>query len=196
MIESNSDATRINLADVKNQTPLLLHACCAPCAPHIFRALSEMYKVTIFFYNPNIQPEDEYKIRENEIKRFAETAGIPLIIGEYDPSGWNEAVRGFESEPEGGARCRLCFAYRLDRTAREAAVQNIDLFTTTLSVSPHKNSRIINEEGVAAAERCGIHFLEADFKKKNGFKLSCDLSRDYGFFRQDYCGCIFSRRNP
>jgi epoxyqueuosine reductase len=191
----------VNLASKKheinkdmNKPSLILHACCAPCAPHIFETLSEQFDVTVFFFNPNIQPEAEYRARENEIKRFADEKGFELIAGGYDSEGWCEAVRGFEAEPEGGARCRLCFRYRLERVAREAAERGIEYFTTTLSVSPHKNARTINEEGALAAEKYGSKFMEADFKKKNGYKISCDLSREYGFFRQDYCGCLFSRR--
>jgi predicted adenine nucleotide alpha hydrolase (AANH) superfamily ATPase len=174
---------------------LLLHVCCAPCSPHVFRVLNEAHNVSLFFYNPNIQPEKEYKIREAEIIRFAARSGIELILGEYDRGGWNEAVRGHEDEPEGGARCVLCYRYRLERTAREAERLNIGIIATTLSVSPHKNAQLINYEGARAADRAGRRFLEADFKKKDGYRISCELSKEYGFFRQNYCGCVFSRKD-
>ena len=173
---------------------MLLHACCAPCSPHVLSQMQSRFDVTVFFYNPNIQPEEEYRRREEEMRGFAEREGFRLVVGEYDEPGWMEAVRGLEEEPEGGARCRVCFRYRLDRAASEAAARGLDVITSTLSVSPHKNARVINEEGSAAAARHGVEFLEADFKKKDGFKISCELSRDYGFYRQDYCGCLFSRR--
>jgi epoxyqueuosine reductase len=173
---------------------LLLHVCCAPCAPHVLKQLEEQFAVSVFFFNPNIQPEEEYRRREEEITRFSREDGFELITGEYDEEGWIDAVRGLEGEPEGGARCGICFRYRLDRTAREAAARVFDLFATTLTVSPHKNAFVINEEGRAAAERQGTTFLEADFKKKEGFKISCQLSRERGFYRQDYCGCVFSRK--
>jgi predicted adenine nucleotide alpha hydrolase (AANH) superfamily ATPase len=176
------------------QQKILLHACCAPCAPHVFNVLSENYDVTVFFYNPNLQPEAEYRAREEDMKRFARETGFELLIGEYDEAGWMEAVRGLEGEPEGGARCRICFRHRLGRAARETAERGFDLFTTTLTVSPHKNAKVINEEGAAAAQRFGVKFLESDFKKKDGFKISGVLSGERGFYRQDYCGCLFSRR--
>ncbi|MFA6450971.1 MAG: epoxyqueuosine reductase QueH [bacterium] len=178
-----------------NRPTLLLHACCAPCAPHIFNTLSDKYSVAVYFYNPNIQPETEYIARKNEIIKFSEQAGFKLIVGEPDSTGWNEAIKGYEPDPEGGERCRLCFRHRLEHTAREAAQLNFDFFATTLSISPHKNAKIINEEGSLAASKYGLRFLEADFKKRNGFKISCELSREHGFFRQDYCGCLFSRRD-
>jgi len=155
--------------------------------------MRELYDVTVFFYNPNIQPESEYRKREAEIAGFARTAGFELVTGEYDEPGWMEAVRGLEGEPEGGGRCRVCFRYRLERAAREAARLGCDAFTTTLSVSPHKNARVINEEGLSAAEKYKVGFHEADFKKKEGFKISCELSAELGFYRQDYCGCMFSK---
>ena len=178
-----------------NNRSLLLHCCCAPCAPHIARTLADSYNVHLFFYNPNIFPEEEYRLREREIRTLAEHAGLPLELGAYDDASWREAVIGFEAEPEGGGRCDVCFDHRLDAAARPAKRLNITLFTTTLTVSPHKNAARVNAAGRAAAERIGgVSFLEADFKKKDGFKKSCDIAREHGFYRQDYCGCEFSRR--
>lgn len=174
---------------------LLLHSCCAPCTTHVYNVLKDEYEVAVFFYNPNIQPEDEYRKREEEIKRLAAVECFEIIIGPRDEPGWLDAIKGYEEEPEGGERCRLCFRHRLEKTAAEAVrLYNIELFTTTLTVSPHKNAIMINEEGLRATDKFDIDFLEADFKKQNGFKKSVELSKKYGFFRQNYCGCEFSRR--
>ncbi|MFC1474788.1 epoxyqueuosine reductase QueH [bacterium] len=173
---------------------LLLHACCAPCTPHVINLLRENFRVTVFFYNPNIHPEEEYRKRESEIREFSEKEKFSLIVGEYDVSNWMEAMKGLESEPEGGERCRICFRMRLERAAREAEERGIEYITTTLSVSPHKNIKLINEEGNRAAGKCGIKFREENFKKKDGFRISCDLAAEHGMYRQDYCGCVFSQK--
>jgi len=178
-----------------NEKPsLLLHACCAPCSPHVLNLLEQDYSVTVLFYNPNIQPEEEYRKREEEIRRFSAERGFELIVGDYNTARWLDETRGLEGEPEGGRRCRVCFRHRLDRAAFITSQLGQDIFTTTLTVSPHKNAGVINEEGESAAKRHGVKFLKSDFKKKDGFKISCDLSDKYGFYRQDFCGCIFSRR--
>jgi len=174
---------------------ILLHVCCAPCAPHVLDVLKSEYDTGVFFYNPNIQPYEEYEAREAEIKRFAAESGFRLLLGDYDEGDWLEAVKGYEEAPEGGARCRLCFRHRLEKTAALCAESGYRFFTTTLTVSPHKNAKTIFEEGNRAAERFGLTFLEADFKKKDGYKKSCEMSRAHGFFRQNYCGCLFSRKN-
>ncbi len=177
------------------RTSLLLHSCCAPCTTYVYDLLEKKYDVVVFFYNPNIQPEEEYRRREEEIRRFASEKCFELIVGPYDEPGWMDAVKGFENEPEGGARCRLCFRYRLEKAAAEAArLYGIKLFTSTLSVSPHKNAKVINEEGVRAAEKYEVEYLESDFKKRDGFKKSVELSKKHGFFRQNYCGCEFSKK--
>lgn len=173
---------------------MLLHICCAPCSTHVIELLRPVYEVTGFFYNPNIQPESQYKLRLDEMVRYARIAGIDLVVGEYDVRRWFSLVKGLEHEPEGGRRCWICYRMRLDRTARYAAGYGFDLITTTLSISPHKDAARINEIGVEVVHRHGVGFLEADFKKKGGFQRSVIMSKRYNLYRQDYCGCIFSQR--
>jgi predicted adenine nucleotide alpha hydrolase (AANH) superfamily ATPase len=173
---------------------LLLHTCCAPCITVPLERLQSEFEVTGFFYNPNIHPEQEYEKRLDEITTWTQQAGIPLIVYNYDISHWFELVKGLEDEPEGGKRCIVCFRLRLEQTAEFAQKKRFDYFTTTLSISPHKNTAIINLLGNEIGERFGVRFFEANFKKKDGFKQSVALSKNYGFYRQDYCGCIFSRR--
>jgi epoxyqueuosine reductase len=180
---------------IQNQKPaILLHVCCAPCSPHVIELLSEAYLVHAFFYNPNIQPEEEYHLREAEMRAFAEGRGMPYDAGPYDLDHWNTLVRGLENEPEGGRRCEVCFQMRLDRTAAHARARGIPFFTTTLTVAPMKKTALVNAAGRAAAQAAGAEFFAADFKKKDGFKKSCDLARAHGFYRQNYCGCLHSRR--
>ncbi len=180
----------------RKSTPILLHACCAPCASHVAALLARDYAPTLFFFNPNIHPESEYRLRAHEIKVLADNYNLPLITGEYVPREWLDAIAGHEKDPEGGERCRLCFRYRLEKTAAIAASGHFPVFTTTLSVSPHKNAATINTEGRGAASGCDkISFLTADFKKNDGFRKSCGLSRQFGFYRQNYCGCAFSMRD-
>ena len=173
---------------------LLLHCCCAPCGTHPFRTLRERFDVTAYFDNPNIQPAEEYRVRLMEIRELAKRWGFSVVEGEYDSEDWFSAIRGHENEPEGAARCEICYRIRLERTARMAKIFGMDCFATTLSVSPHKKAEIINRIGKQAGDQIGIQFVEADFKKKDGFKISCELSRAEGLYRQDYCGCTFSRR--
>ena len=137
------------MPDSGNKPRILLHACCAPCSPHVINVLSADYDVSTFFYNPNIHPEEEYRLREQEILRFSEEIGFPLLFGEYEPQAWHAVVRGFEREPEGGDRCDICFRMRLERTARTAMKMDIPFFTTTLTVSPLKNADKVNAAGRA-----------------------------------------------
>ena len=173
---------------------LLLHCCCAPCGTHPLRLLGERFDVTGYFDNPNIQPEEEYLARLTEIRGLAERWGFPVIEGTYDSESWLSAIRGHEDEPEGSARCEICYRFRLEKTAGKAKSFGMDGFATTLSVSPHKKAEIINRIGRETGGHAGIPFVEADFKKKDGFRISCELSRAEGLYRQDYCGCMFSRR--
>jgi predicted adenine nucleotide alpha hydrolase (AANH) superfamily ATPase len=173
---------------------LLLHACCAPCVTHPVRLLSESYEITAYFYNPNIHPESEFEARKEEILRLGEKWGFEVLPGEYDADLWFEAVRGLEAEPEGGARCAVCYDIRLRKTAELARETGFDLFATTLSISPLKKAEVINEIGKNIQARTGIAYLEANFKKKDGFKLSCQHSKNEGLYRQDYCGCVYSQR--
>jgi epoxyqueuosine reductase len=175
-------------------TKLLLHCCCAPCGTHPFRTLRERFDVTACFDNPNIQPVEEYRARLAEIQELAKRWQFTVVEGEPGAAEWLSAVRGHEDEPEGSVRCEICYRIRLERTARKAKTLGMDCFATTLSISPHKKAETINRIGRETGERIGIRFIEADFKKKDGFKISCELSRAEGLYRQDYCGCLYSRR--
>ncbi|MBW2966058.1 epoxyqueuosine reductase QueH [Candidatus Woesearchaeota archaeon] len=177
---------------------LLLHVCCAPCSTSVIEKLKENYDVTLFFYNPNVEPINEYEKRLNEAERYAEAMDIPIIIGDYDIIDWQSAVRGHENDPEGGERCAICFRFRLQKTAQVAkegthqtkegdSSPSFDLFTTTLTVSPYKNAEIINQIGKEFD-----NFLEQDFKKD--YMHSIELSKKYNLYRQNYCGCLFSKK--
>ncbi|MGE4484814.1 MAG: epoxyqueuosine reductase QueH [Oscillospiraceae bacterium] len=177
---------------------LLLHSCCGPCSSYVLEYLSCFFDISVFYYNPNIYPPEEYEKRLSEQKRLIKEMRFPgavdIIHAEYKPEDFYTAVEGLENEPEGGARCAKCFEIRLDETARMARELSFDYFTTTLSVSPHKNTEILNEIGQKAGKKYGVRYLFADFKKKNGYKRSIELAREYGIYRQNYCGCEFSLR--
>lgn len=178
---------------------LLLHSCCGPCSTAVIeRLLADTdFDITIYYYNPCIAPEDEYFHRKAEQIRVIKSVNSPrvkFLDCDYNPREYLDAVRGFEGEPEGGARCTRCFALRLKKTAEMAKAGGFDVFGTTLTVSPHKNAKVINSLGAQIAGDAGVSFLEADFKKKDGFKRSIVLSKQLGLYRQDYCGCIFSKR--
>lgn len=173
---------------------LLFHICCAPDATVVAERLHPDYDITGFFYNPNIHPESEYKLRVKEMEDLAKKINLKLIVGPYDSDNWFEQVEGLEHEPEGGARCVVCFKMRLEQTARVAKEQGFDIFTTVLTVSPHKNADLINDIGEEIAEKYGVAFMAANFKKKDGFKRSLVLSKQYNLYRQNYCGCIYSKR--
>ena len=178
---------------------LLLHACCAPCSSYVLEYLSKFFRITVFFYNPNIYPESEYNHRVDEIKRLvAELPAenkIDVIEGEFVPSDFYAAVRGLEQEKEGGDRCTVCFNLRLEKTAQLAKNLNADYFTTTLTISPLKDADRLNSIGEAMSLKYGVAFLPSDFKKKGGYLRSIELSRIYSLYRQNYCGCVFSKRN-
>jgi predicted adenine nucleotide alpha hydrolase (AANH) superfamily ATPase len=173
---------------------LLLHMCCAPCSTHVINLLRKKYAVETFFYNPNIHPRGEYRLRYLESKSFTERIGIAFHKGDYSPGEWFKKISGHEKDKEGGERCCICFQIRLEMTAKKAASEGFEYFTTTLTISPHKNADIINSIGREVASRYGVEFLEANFKKKDGFKTSVGLSRRHGLRRQSYCGCIYSIR--
>jgi len=168
---------------------VLLHVCCAPCAAHPIEVLQQTYHVTLFFSNSNIAPREEYVARLQHVRRLVGLYHVALIEDTYDHDAWLEHVRGLEHEPEKGARCARCFAFNLSRTAEYAAVHGYHAFTTTLTVSPHKPA-----ESVFAAGRQFPHFLACDFKKHNGYARSTACAKEHCFYRQDYCGCEFSRR--
>ena len=174
---------------------MLLHSCCATCAAYPASLLKDSFDVSLFYYNPNIFPEEEYYKRLADIKILAGNTGITLIIGEYDKGGWNKATKHLAGEPEGGRRCTLCFSFRLKKTAETAKEKGFDIFGTTLSISPHKDSEVITRTGDFLAARIGIDFYRTDLKKKDGFKKTMDLSRKYSFYRQSYCGCKYSIRS-
>lgn len=177
-----------------NKSPILAHLCCAPDALYVVGLLQAEYEVVGLFYNPNIHPEEEYRLRLAEARRVAEHLRFKLIEDIYDPETWFRLTEKFKSEPEKGRRCNICFAWRLERTARKALEAGFPLFTTIMSVSPWKNSAVLNRIGRMTARKYGLKFLEADFKKKDGFNRSVRLSREFGLYRQNYCGCMYSRR--
>lgn len=198
--EYQAAADRIT-ADMKEQglrPKLLIHACCAPCSSYVLESLSDFFKITVLYYNPNISPREEYEKRTAELKRLIgcmeEAKDVDLIVGEYSEELFERAVKGLENEPEGGKRCEACFNLRLEKTAEAAAENGFDYFTTTLTISPHKNAPLLNDIGYRLGEKFGIKWLPSDFKKKGGFQRSIELSEKYGLYRQDYCGCIYSKR--
>ena len=176
---------------------LLLHACCAPCSSYVLEYLSRYFKITLFYYNPNISPESEYRYRVSEVKRLVAemlpNSDITVVEGRYDPERFAQTVRGLEGEPEGGKRCRVCFRLRLEEAARQAQTLGCEFFTTTLTISPLKNARVLNEIGEELAPIYQTKYLVSDFKKREGYKRSIQLSSEYHLYRQDYCGCVYSK---
>lgn len=177
---------------------LFLHSCCAPCSSYVLEYLSAYFRITMFYYNPNIYPPEEYAERESEARRL--TCELPAVhpvvfqAGLYRPEEFYQAVKGHEADPEGGERCGLCYALRLRETARRAAEGGFDYFTTTLTISPLKNAGRLNEIGEALGKEYGVSFLNSDFKKRGGYQRSVELSGIYGLYRQNYCGCLFSEQ--
>lgn len=176
---------------------LLLHSCCGPCSSYCIEVLIKHFDITVLWHNPNIQPQSEYDLRlENQIKlikSFEAKGKLALIEVPYDPNEFFTVAKGLENEKEGGKRCNECFKLRLEQAAKIAKEQNFDYFTTTLTVSPHKNAPLINEIGFGFMQKYGVEFLPSDFKKKNGYKRSIELSKELDLYRQNYCGCIFSK---
>lgn len=175
---------------------LLLHSCCGPCSSAVLERIREHFRVTVLYYNPNIEPEEEYLHRRAEQQRLLEETGWDAgwLPCEYDHEAFEAFAPAMADEPEGGKRCLACFALRLNETARQAKEHGFEYFTTTLSVSPHKNAENVNRAGEEAARRFGVKYLYADFKKKNGYLRSLQLSEEYGLYRQDYCGCLYGKR--
>lgn len=176
---------------------LLLHACCAPCASHVLSEVLPLCRMGVYFYNPNIYPAPEYSLRRSELARLLTLVpgglAAPLLTESYRFEDFMAVARGLEKEPEGGRRCEACLRLRLLETARQAAKEGYGLFATTLTVSPHKNAPLINALGKEAAAEHGVDYLASDFKKQNGYAHSISLSRAFGLYRQDFCGCPFSR---
>ncbi len=176
---------------------LLLHSCCAPCSSYVLEYLSRFFAITVFFYNPNMDSEEEFLRRSQEqlrlIKEMPVKNPVKGVVIPFDAQEFYRVVKGLEHEPEGGRRCEKCFSIRLKKTAEYASKHNFDWFTTTLTISPLKNASLLNEIGERMGEEYGISFLPSDFKKKGGFLRSTQLSQEYGLYRQNYCGCIFSK---
>ena len=185
--------------EAEGRTPrLLLHSCCAPCSSYVLEYLSPYFFITDFYYNPNIAPADEYRKRVSEMQRLIREMPLPHPVefeeGVYDPDRFYEMARGKEDIPEGGERCFACFEMRLREAAQEALRLHMDYFTTSLSISPLKDAQKLNEIGIRLGEEYGVPYLVSDFKKKNGFRRSTELSGEYHLYRQNYCGCVYSRR--
>lgn len=194
------DNYKIFLETIKNidtlaKPKLLLHVCCAPCSSHCLSVLEPYFDITVFFYNPNISPINEYHKRLDEEKRFLELAhkNVKFVETDYDNQKFEEMAKGLENLQEGGERCKKCYTQRLQKTAEYAKQNGYDYFCTTLSVSPYKSSKVLNEIGGQIAQSVGIKYLFSDFKKQNGYQHSIEISHQYGLYRQNYCGCRFSK---
>ena len=185
-----------NLAE--NKIPsLLLHVCCAPCSSYCLEYLSQYFSITVYYYNPNISIKEEYDYRLNEEKRLVSLMNfknpVTVVEGRYNPREFFDVVKGLENEPEGGRRCEQCFRLRLESAAQIAAEKGFDYFTTTLTISPLKNADMLNSIGAETGKKYGINWLYSDFKKREGYKRSIALSKQYNLYRQNYCGCAFSK---
>lgn len=187
------------ISNLEEGSSLLLHACCAPCSSAVLYRLANFFKITIFYYNPNITEEEEYLKRINELKRFVKEFNtkypVKVIEGTYEPEKFMDIAKGLEEEPERGKRCYKCYELRLEETAKIAEKLGFDNFATTLTLSPHKNANWVNEIGEELNKKYQSNYLYSDFKKKEGYKKSIELSREYNLYRQDYCGCIYSKRD-
>ena len=187
------------ISSLNKKPKLLLHVCCAPCSSYVLEYLNEYFDITVYYYNPNISSYSEYEKRLNEEIRFVSeypfNKDIPVIKAPYDNDRFVEMIKGLEEEKEGGARCFKCYRLRLEESCKYALENGFDYFTTTLSISPYKNSKVLNEIGHELSEIYGIKYLYSDFKKKNGYKRSIELSHEYNLYRQDYCGCKYSLKN-
>ncbi len=184
------------IAGLNNRPRILLHSCCGPCSSYVIEYLSRYFDITVFFYNPNIHPKEEYLRRLETQKQLIESlGGAVLKEGEYIPERFFEAVKGYEGSPEGGERCQKCIGERLEVTACLAKQGSFDAFATTLTVSPHKDAQFINRCGYDLGEKVGVAWLPSDFKKREGYKRSIELSKQYRLYRQEFCGCVFSKQN-
>lgn len=181
------------IQNLDKKPSLALHSCCGPCSSYVLTYLMRYFDVTLFFYNPNIHPETEYNLRLSEQLRLCGILGVKTYPCDYDTERFFEVSKGLESEKEGGARCTECFKLRLEHTARLANKQGFDFFTTTLTVSPHKNAPLINRIGFSLAEKYNINWLPSDFKKRDGYLTSIRMAKQYNLYRQDYCGCVYSK---
>lgn len=200
MKENYSEKCEEILRSIKEKKKLLLHSCCGPCSSYVITYLTKYFDITIFYYNPNIYPYEEYSKRKEEqikvIKKLNKTSknNIDIIDCDYDNNVYEKKIKGLEKEPERGKRCEICYKLRMEKTAITAIKNNYDYFCTTLSVSPYKNAYLINQIGEELENKYKIKWLYSDFKKKDGYKKSIELSKKYNLYRQDYCGCIYSQR--
>ncbi len=189
-VHINYDAKMRQITENLSYRPrLLLHSCCGPCSTACLERLMPHFEVTVFFCNPNIMPDDEYYKRLESLRAVCDFFGVELMEEDYGNAEFLSLVKGMENMPEGGERCKACFELRLSKTAREAKRGGFEYFSTTLTVSPHKNSTVINAVGLQIQQKTGIKFLPSDFKKQEGYKRSIELSRQLGLYRQSYCGC-------
>ena len=199
MIKNNFQLEQEELESMGNNKRILLHSCCAPCSSHVISVLTKYADITIFYYNPNISPIDEYEKRKKEqirlINEINKEHSVDIIDCDYDNDLYESLIKGYESCPERGDRCNICFNLRLEKTAKMAKMLNYDYFCSTLSVSPYKNAKLINEIGEQISKKYNIKWLHSDFKKQDGYKHSIELSHKYNLYRQDYCGCKYSIRN-
>ena len=188
-----------DLKNIKEGQKILLHSCCAPCSSHVISFLTNFFDITILYYNPNISPRSEYDKRKSEqirlINEIDKKHKVNIIDCDYDNDKYEKLIKGYEECPERGERCTICFNLRLDYTAKMAELLKYDYFCSTLSVSPYKNSKLINEIGEELEHKYNVKWLHSDFKKENGYKHSIELSHKYNLYRQDYCGCKYSVRN-
>ena len=180
-----------------NKKKLLLHACCAPCSSYVLEYLNKFFDITIYYYNPNIDTKEEFDKRTEEVNRLVSEAefanGVKVVVAPYEKELFEELAKGLEDEPEGGARCKKCYYLRLRKTAEYAKKNKYDYFTTTLSISPYKDADALNSIGKKLSDEFNINYLYSDFKKKNGYKRSIELSHVFNLYRQDYCGCVYSK---
>jgi len=187
------------LKNIDKPKKILLHSCCAPCSSHVITYLTKYFDITIFYYNPNISPYEEYEKRKKEqiklIKNLKTKNKLDYLDCDYDNDIYEKLIKGYEECPEKGARCTICFKQRLEKTAKIAKENNYDYFCSTLTVSPHKNAKLINEISLIYQDKYQINWLPSDFKKEEGYKKSIILSKEYNLYRQDYCGCIYSKKN-
>lgn len=197
MIENYSIMCENILNNIKEKKKLLLHSCCGPCSTYVITYLTEYFDITILYYNPNIYPYDEYLKRKEEqikvIREIEKIHNVDIMDCDYDNNLYNKLICGLEKEPERGKRCKVCYQMRMEKAAKLAKENNYDYFCTTLSVSPYKNANLINEIGKFLEEKYKIKWLYSDFKKKDGYKKSIELSHKYNLYRQNYCGCIYSK---
>ncbi len=191
------EQTLCEVSNLKEKPRLLLHACCAPCSSYVIEYLHNYFEITMYYYNPNITSLDEYNFRKEELCRllreFPAAQGIGLLDSPYEPEKFFEMSKDLENLPEGGKRCKECYLLRLEQTVLAAKENGFDYFATTLSISPYKNAQWLNSIGEELSQKYGVKYLFSDFKKKNGYKRSIELSREYNLYRQSFCGCVFSQ---